>query len=68
MAGKYHLFLDGLLLALDDDGGCVIAEYAEAHGFDEAVELFREWLQGRIDDNRKARAVMERRRAIRRIV
>lgn len=68
MAGKYNLFLDGMLLALDDDGGEDIADFADSHGFDESVELFKEWLLQEMQTRRKVRAVAARRRTIRRVV
>ena len=67
MAGKYSFFADNpeMLLALDDDGGCDIADYAMTHGFDEAVTLFSDWLHERVESKRKANEVLRRRGLVR---
>ncbi len=54
-----------MLLALDDDGGEEIADFAQSHGEDEAVGIFREWLREQVRARQAARIIRQRRASVR---
>jgi len=66
MGGHYKMFVPHgtLVLALDDDGGTDIADYALAHGVEAAVDAFTIWLSERVKEQAADREVAERRRKI----
>lgn len=66
MGGKYQLFIqtEAPVMALDDDGGCDIADFALSHGYSEAVNLFTDWMLDRIHVQAVQRETEKRRRQI----
>lgn len=60
MGGKYNMHVDGCILAIDDDGGCDITEYAKSRGEFAAICLFMEWLEFR----KRELEILDRQRSI----
>jgi hypothetical protein len=66
MAGQYEMYVKHgtPVMALDEDGGSDIADYALSHGVDAAVDAFLIWLSHRVKDQAAEREAAKRRKEI----
>lgn len=64
MSGQYNMHIENasMILAIDDDGGESIVDFAESRGTDAATAIFREWITKEVAAQRiaKERAQAER--------
>lgn len=67
MGGEYkmHVMEGGIVMALDDDGGEMMVDFALSHGRDESVAAFLRWLDREIMAVEAEQAALKKRRSFR---